>query len=95
MTNFTLINLVQDGTVVTAINAPRDEILTTQTGACRTIDDIFAAFQAAIVEGPVDSDKIIYDSEYGFPTNVLVNYNPEQPGEELIISVTAFTIVEG
>jgi hypothetical protein len=87
--------LVQNGTVVTAINAPRDEILTTQTGAHRTIDDIFAAVQAAIVEGPVDSAKIIYDSEYGFPTNVLVNYNPEQPGEELIISVTAFTIVEG
>jgi Family of unknown function (DUF6174) len=87
--------LVQNGTVVTATNAHRDEILTEQTGANRTINDIFAVVQAAMVEGAPDSAKIIYDSEYGFPTFVLINYNLEQPGEELIISVSAFTMVDG
>ena len=85
---------VRDGQVVSLTAADGSEVLDTDENyqyfaPHATIDLLFAELESAVNDG-ADSVTVTYDTTYGFPVEIAIDFSQQMADEEMYYSITSF-----
>lgn len=85
---------VRDGQIVSLTAADGSEVLDTDANyqyfaPHATIDLLFAELESAVNDG-ADSVTVTYDTTYGFPAEIAIDFSQQMADEEMHYSITSF-----
>jgi hypothetical protein len=88
---------VRDGQIVSMMDATGVEVLDTDPAYASfapyaTVNGLFDWVKPTLEEA--DKIEVVYDSMYGFPTSIAVDYITEAVDDEIWISVSNFQVLE-